>query len=49
MSWIKVIKIDEVKGQLQRLYKKITGPNNTIDNILTIHSLRPHSLVGYMA
>jgi len=49
MSWIKVIKIDEAKGQLKRLYKKVAGPNNKIDNILTIHSLRPHSLVGHMA
>lgn len=49
MSWIKVIKINEAEAPLKRLYKKVTGPNNKVDNILAIHSLRPHSLVGHMA
>ncbi len=49
MSWIKVINSDEAEGQLKRLYKKVTGPNNNVDNILAVHSLRPHSLVGHMS
>lgn len=49
MSWIKVIGFDEATSELKRLYKKVAGPQNKIDNILAIHSLRPHSLVGHMA
>lgn len=49
MSWIKVIPYEEAKSSLKRIYDKVKGPNNNVDNILSIHSLRPHSLVGHMA
>lgn len=49
MSWIKVIGFDEATGKLKQIYKKIKGPNNQIDNVLSIHSLRPHTLVGHMS
>jgi len=49
MSWIKIIPYSKAKGSLLRLYDKIKGPNNNIDNVLLIHSLRPHSLTGHMS
>lgn len=49
MSWIKVIGFDEATGKLKQIYNKIKGPNNQIDNVLSIHSLRPHTLVGHMS
>jgi len=49
MSWIKVIGFEEATGKLKQIYKKIKGPNNQIDNVLSIHSLRPHTLVGHMS
>lgn len=49
MSWIKVIKFEEATGKLKQIYNKIKGPNNQIDNVLSIHSLRPHTLVGHMS
>ena len=49
MSWIQVIGFDEAKGKLKQIYNKIKGPNNQIDNVLSIHSLRPHTLVGHMS
>ena len=49
MSWIKVIPFEEANGKLKSIYNKIKGPNNQIDNVLSIHSLRPHTLVGYMS
>jgi len=49
MSWIKIIPFEEATGKLKRLYEKVKGPNNNVDNVLMIHSLRPHSLVGHMA
>ncbi len=48
MSWIKTLGYQEATGKLKRFYKRIKGPNNTLDNVLTIHSLRPHSLEGHM-
>lgn len=49
MSWIRTINYQEAKGPLKKLYDRIRGSNKTIDNVLTIHSLRPHTLSGHMA
>ena len=49
MSWIKIIPFDEATGKLQRLYKKVTGPNNNVDNIMMVHGLRPHTMTGHMS
>ncbi len=48
MSWIKKIAYHEATGELKKMYDRIKGPNNSIDNVLSIHSLRPHTLVGHM-
>ena len=48
MSWIKTIGFEEAKGALKEMYNRIKGPNNSIDNVLSIHSLRPHTLMGHM-
>jgi len=49
MSWIKVISFEEATGKLKRLYSKVTGPNNNVDNIMMVHGLRPHTMTGHMA
>ncbi|AXT20169.1 alkylhydroperoxidase [Flavobacteriaceae bacterium AU392] len=49
MSWIKVIPFEKAEGKLKSIYKRIKGPNNQIDNVLSIHSLRPHTLTGHMS
>ena len=48
MSWIKVIAYKEAQGTLKRIYDRVSGQDENIDNVLTIHSLRPHSLTGHM-
>ena len=48
MSWIKTIPFNEAEGKLKRIYEKVAGPDGNIDNVLAIHSLRPHSLEGHM-
>lgn len=49
MSWIKVISFEEATGRLRKLYTKVTGPNNNVDNIMMVHGLRPHTMTGHMA
>ncbi|MBT8218534.1 MAG: carboxymuconolactone decarboxylase family protein, partial [Bacteroidia bacterium] len=49
MAWIKVIDYDNADTKLKKVYDKVRGANGQIDNVLAIHSLRPHSLVGHMA
>ena len=48
MGWIKQIEYKEAEPRLKKIYDRIKGPDNNIDNILLIHSLRPHTLVGHM-
>ena len=48
MSWIKIIPFEEATGKLKQLYKRVTGPNHNVDNIMAVHSLRPHSMEGHM-
>ena len=49
MTWIKTVPFQEATGRLLKLYKKVTGPDNNIDNIMMAHSLRPHTMTGHMA
>lgn len=48
MTWISTISYEEARGALRRLYDRIKGPNNNIDNIMLAHSLRPHTMEGHM-
>lgn len=49
MSWIDTVPYEEASGRLKELYERIKGPDNNIDNIMMMHSLRPHSMEGHMA
>ena len=48
MSWIQTISYEEATGRLRAVYERIKGPGGYIDNILQVHSLRPHTLTGHM-
>ena len=49
MAWIKTVPYEHAEGRLQKLYERIKGPNNNVDNIMLMLSLRPHTLEGHMA
>ena len=49
MSWIKTIPYEAATGKLRRLYDRVKGPGDNVDNIMMAHSLRPHSMEGHMA
>jgi uncharacterized peroxidase-related enzyme len=49
MTWIATISYADASGALKKLYDRIKGPDNNIDNIMLAHSLRPHSMEGHMA
>ena len=49
MTWIKTIAYDEAEGPLKKLYDRVKGPDNNVDNIMLAHSLRPHSMSGHMS
>ncbi len=49
MAWIKTIPFDAATGKLRTLYARVTGPDHNVDNIMMMHSLRPHTMEGHMA
>ena len=49
MTWIKTVSYEQASGALKRLYDRIKGPDDNVDNIMMAHSLRPHSMEGHMA
>jgi uncharacterized peroxidase-related enzyme len=49
MTWISTVEPEQADDRLAASYRRVTGPNGEIDNILKAHSLRPHTLDGHMA
>ena len=48
MAWIDTITELDAKGELKRLYKKVTEPWGGVDNIMKIHSINPGSLNAHL-
>ena len=48
MTWIKTIAYEEAPEPLKKLYGRVKGPGDNVDNIMLAHSLRPHSMQGHM-
>lgn len=49
MSWIKRIPYGEATGRLRTIFDRVRGPGGEVDNVLAVHSLRPHTLQGHLA
>ena len=49
MPWINTISYEDASGKLRRLYDRVKGPNNNIDNIMMVHSLRHPTMEGHRA
>ncbi len=49
MPWIETVAYNDATGKLRTLYDRVKGPDNNVDNIMMMHSLRPHTMEGHMA
>ena len=49
MFWIKHLNYNDASPLLKKIYDRVGGAHQPIDNILMAHSLRPHTLTGHMA
>ncbi|MDG1708190.1 MAG: peroxidase-related enzyme [Emcibacteraceae bacterium] len=49
MTWINTVPYSEATGKLKKLYDRVKGPDDNVDNIMMSHSLRPHSMEAHMA
>ena len=48
MPWIETVPYEDAEGRLKTLYDRVKGPGDNVDNIMMMHSLRPHSMEGHM-
>ncbi|MFT6945111.1 MAG: putative peroxidase-related enzyme [Yoonia sp.] len=49
MPWIETVPYDQSTGKLRQLYDRVKGPGDNVDNIMMMHSLRPHTMEAHMA
>lgn len=49
MAYIKVVPPQQADGRLKKVYQRVKAPDGQVDNVLQVHSLRPHTLEGHMA
>ena len=49
MTYINVISPQQASGRLQKIYQRVQSSSGQVDNVLQVHSLRPHTLEGHMA
>ena len=49
MAFINIISPGQASGRLEKIYKRVQAPDGQVDNVLQVHSLRPHTLEGHMA
>lgn len=49
MSWIKLTPYKDAKGRLEKIYNRIKGENNYLDNIIQVHGELPHTLEGHLS
>lgn len=47
VAWIEIIPYEESSGELRRLYELVKGASGNVDNVVKVHSLRPHTLEGH--
>ena len=48
-AWIRMVPVSEATGPLRQAYEKVKTPHGTVDNVMRVHSLRPHTMEGHVA
>ena len=48
-AWIRMVPVAEATGPLKAAYDKVKTPHGTVDNVMRVHSLRPHTMEGHVA
>jgi len=47
-AWIKMITDDDADDKLNAFFDKVRTPHGTVDNVMRVHSLRPHTMDGHV-
>ena len=47
-TWIEMLSMENATGSLKEAYDLAKTPAGTVDNVMRIHSQRPHTMVGHL-
>ena len=47
-AWIKMLSDDEVSDSVKEMFDLVRTPHGTVDNVMRVHSLRPHTMKGHV-
>ncbi|MEE2716667.1 MAG: alkylhydroperoxidase [SAR324 cluster bacterium] len=47
-SWIEMLPVEDATGPLKDAYDLAKTPAGTVDNVMRVHSQRPHTMVGHL-
>ena len=47
-TWIEMLSVENATGSLKDAYDLAKPPAGTVDNVMRIHSQRPHTMVGHL-
>ena len=47
-SWIEMLPVENATGPLKDAYDQAKTPAGTVDNVMRVHSQRPHTMVGHL-
>ena len=47
-TWIEMLSVENATGSLKEAYDLAKTPAGTVDNVMRIHSHRPHTMVGHL-
>lgn len=48
-AWIKMLSDEEADDDLREMLDRVRTPHGTVDNVMRVHSLRPHTMAGHLA
>ena len=46
-AWIGMISDEDAQPDLRKVFDRVRAPSGSLDNVMRIHSLRPHTMTGH--
>ena len=47
-AWIEIISTENASGSLKKAFEEAKTPSGSIDNVMRVHSQRPHTMIGHL-
>jgi len=48
-AWIRMLSDEEADETLRESFERVRTPHGTVDNVMRVHSLRPHTMDGHVS